>query len=74
MGNILALLRDLGKSPIARALFIKLGIIGANILMFYLRIVVGILSQPMLLQCLGLEMILVISGIDLGLKFSASGI
>ena len=33
MGNILALLRDLGKIPIARDLFIKLDSIGAKILM-----------------------------------------
>ena len=46
MGNILALLRDLGKIPIARDLFIKLESIGARILMLDLRIVVGILSQP----------------------------
>ena len=31
MGNILALLRDLGKSPVARDLFIKLDSIGARI-------------------------------------------
>ena len=74
MGNILALLRDLGKSPIARDLFIKLDSIGARILMLYLRIVVWILSQPTLLLCLRLVIILVISGIDDGWKFSASGI
>ena len=33
MGNILTLLRDLGKIPIARDLFIKLDSIGARILM-----------------------------------------
>ena len=48
-GHILALLRDLGKSPIARDLLINLDGIGARILMFDLRIVVGILSQPTLL-------------------------
>ena len=49
MGNILALLRDLGKIPIARDLFIKVDSIGARILMLDLRIVVGMLSQPTLL-------------------------
>ena len=61
MGNILALLRDLGKSPIANDLFIKLDSIGARILMLDLRIVVMILSQPTLLLCLILVIILVIS-------------
>ena len=51
MGNILALLRDSGKIPVARDLFIKLNSIGARILMLDLRIVVGILSQPTLLLC-----------------------
>ena len=74
MGNILALLRDLGKSPVARDLFFKLDSIGARILMLDLRIVVGILSQPTLLLCLRLVIILVISGVDDCLKFSASGI
>ena len=74
MGNILALLRDLGKSPIAMDLFIKLDSIGARILMLDLRIVVGILSQPTPLLCLRLGIILVISGIDDGWKFSAAGI
>ena len=74
MGNILALLRDLEKIPIARDLFIKLDSIGARILMLDLRIVIGILSQPTLLLCLRLIIILVISGIDDGWKFSASGI
>ena len=73
MGNILALLRDLGKSPAARDLFIKLDSIGATILMLDLRIVVGILSQPTLLLCLRLVIILVIFGIDDGWKFSGSG-
>ena len=73
MGNILALLRDLGKIPIARDLFIKLDSIGARILMLDLRIAVGILSQPTLLLFLRLVIILVISGIDDGWKFSASG-
>ena len=66
MGNILPLLRDLGKIPVARDLFIKLDSIGARILMLYLRIVVGMLSQPTLLLCLRLVIILVISGIDDG--------
>ena len=48
--------------------------IGARILMLDLRIVVGILSQPTLLLCLRLVIILVISGIDDGWKYSASGI
>ena len=74
MDNILALLRDLGKSDIARDLFIKLDSIGARILTLDLRIVVGILSQPTLLLCLKLLIILVIFGIDDGWKFSASGI
>ena len=74
MGNILALLRDLGKSPIARDLFVKLDSIGARILMLDLRIVVAILSQPTLLLCLRLVIILVISVIDHGWKFYASGI
>ena len=74
MGNILALLRDLGKSPIAKDLFIKLDSIGARILMLDLRIVVGILSQPTLLLCLRFIIILVISVIYDGWKFSASGI
>ena len=74
MGNILALLRDLGKIPFARDLFIKLDSIGATILMLDLRIVVGLLSQPTLLLCLRFVINLVISGIDDGRKFSASGI
>ena len=73
MGNTLALLRDLGKSPIARDLFIKLYSIGARILMLDLRIVAWILSQATLLLCLRLVIILVITGID-GWKFSTSGI
>ena len=59
MSNILALLRDLGKIPIARDFFIKLDSIGAKILMLDLRIVVGMLSQPTLLLCLRLVIILV---------------
>ena len=74
MGNILTLLRDLGKSPIARDLFVKLDSIGARILMLDLRKVVGMLTQPTLLPCLRLVIILVISGIDDGWKFSATGI
>ena len=74
MGNILALLRDLGKSPIAMDLFIKLDSIGARILMLDFKIIVGILSQPTLLLSLMLVIILVFSGIDDGWKFSASGI
>ena len=66
MGNILARLRDLGKISVPRVLFIKLGSIGARILMLDLRLVVGILSQPTLLLCLILGIILVISGIDDG--------
>ena len=66
MGDILALLRDLGKIPVARDLFIKLDSIGARILMLYLRIVVAMLSQPTLLLCLRLVIILVISRIDDG--------
>ena len=73
MGNILALLRDLGKSHVARDLFIKLGI-GARILMLDLRIVVGMLSKPTPLLCLRLLIILVISGNDDVWKFSDSGI
>ena len=42
--------------------------------MLDLRIVVGILSQPTLLLCLRLVIILVISGINDSWKFSASGI
>ena len=60
MGSILALLRDLGKSPVARDLFIKLDSIGTRILMLDLRIVVGILSQPTLLLCLRLVIVLVL--------------
>ena len=64
MGNILALLRGLGKIPVARDLFVKLDSIGARILMLDLRIVVRMLSQPTLLLCLiRLVIILVISGI-----------
>ena len=74
MWNILALLRDFGKSPVAWGLFIKLDSIGAWILMLDLRIVVGLLSQPTLLLCLMFVIILVISGIDDAWKFSASGI
>ena len=37
--------------------------------MLDLRIIVGILSEPTLLLCLRLIIILVISGIDDGLKF-----
>ena len=74
MGNILAPLRDLGKIPIARDLLIKLDSISASLLMLDLRIVVGILSQPTLVLCLRLVIILVISWIDDGSKFSASGI
>ena len=74
MGYILALLRDLGKSPIAMDLFINLDTIGARILMLDLRIVVVILSQPALLLCLRFVIILVISAIDDGWKFSDSGI
>ena len=74
MGNILAILRDLGKSPVARDLFIKLDSIGEKILMLDLRIVVMILSQPTLLLCFRLVIVIVISGIDDGWKFSASGI
>ena len=74
MGNILALLRDLGKSPIARDLLFKLDSIGARILMLDLRIVVGILSQPTLLLFFRSVIILIISGIDDGWTFSASGI
>ena len=73
MGNILTLLRDLGKSPIAADLFIKLDRFSAKILMLDLRIVVGILSQPTLLLCLRLLIILVISVIDDGRIFSATG-
>ena len=75
MGNISAHLRKFGKSHVANGfLFIKLDSIGARILMLNLRIVVGILSQPTLLLCLRLIIILVISGIDDGWKYSASGI
>ena len=67
MGNILALLRDLGKIPLqGTCLLIKLDSIGARILMLDLRIVVGMLSQPTLLLCLRLVIILAISGIDDG--------
>ena len=41
MGNILALLRDLGKIFVAWDLFVKLDSIGARILMLDLIIVVG---------------------------------
>ena len=76
MGNIFALLRDLGKIPIARDLFIKLDSIGARILVLDLRIVVGILSQPTLLLCLikVSNYFSYLPGIDDGWKFSASGI
>ena len=47
--------------------------IGERILMLDLRIVVGILSQPTLLLCIRLVIILVISGNDDGWKFSGSG-
>ena len=60
MDSILALLGDLGKSPIERDLFIKLDSIGARILMLDLRIDFGILSLPTLLLCLRLVIILVI--------------
>ena len=63
MGNILALLKDLGKIPIARDLFIKLDSIGASILMLDLRIVGAIVSQPTLLICLRFVIVLVISRI-----------
>ena len=66
MGNILALLRDLGKIPVARDLFIKLDSIGVRILKLDLRIVVSMLSQPTLLLCLRLVIILIISGINDG--------
>ena len=66
MGNILAVFTDLGKSPVARELFIKLESICAGILMLDLRIIVGILSQPTLLLYLRLVIILVISGSDNG--------
>ena len=56
----------MGKSPVARDLFIKFDSIGAMILMLDLRIVGGILSQPTLLLCLRLVIILVISGTDDG--------
>ena len=59
-------LRDFGKIPVARDLFIKLDSTGARIFMLDLRIVVGILSQPTLLPCLRLVIILVISRIDDG--------
>ena len=58
MGYILAYLRDLGKIPVARDLLIKLDSISARILMLDLRIVVGMLSQPALLLCLRLLIIL----------------
>ena len=74
MGNILALLRDLGKGPIARHLFIKLDSIRTRILMSDLRTAVGILSQPTLLLCLRLVIILAISGIDDGWEVPASEI
>ena len=74
MVNILVRLSDLGKIPVARDLFIKLDSIGARILMLDLRIVVGMLSQPTLLLCFRLVIILVIYGIDDGWKFSAPGI
>ena len=63
MGNILALLRDLGKIPVARDMFIKLDSIGARILMLDLRIVVGMFSQPTVLLCSRLVIILVSSGL-----------
>ena len=73
--NILALLRDWRKSPIARDLYVKSDSIGgARILMLDLRIVVGILSHPTLLLFLRLVMIFVISGIDDGWKYFSSGI
>ena len=67
--HILAILRDLGKSPISRDLFIKLDSIGARTLMVDLRIVVRIISQPTLLLCSRLIIILIITGIDDGWKF-----
>ena len=60
MGYILDLLSVLGKSLVARDLFINLDSIGARILMLDLRIVVGILSQPTLLHALLRVIILVI--------------
>ena len=70
--------RDLGKSAIAMdfdsigaiILIIKFDSIGAIIFMLDLIIVVGILSQTTLLLCLRLVMILVISGIDDGWKYT----
>ena len=59
--NILALLRDLEKIPIARDLFIKLDSFGVRIVMLDLRIVVVILSQPTLLLCIRLVIILKLS-------------
>ena len=56
----------LGEDPIARDLFIKLDSIGARILILDLRTVVGILSQPTLLLCLRLVIILVITIINDG--------
>ena len=61
-------------SQFARDLFIELDSIGAKTLIMDLRIVVGILSQPTLWLCLRLVIITVISGIEDGGKFSASGI
>ena len=75
IGNILALLRDLGKSHIARALFIKLDSIGARILMLDIRMnSYGDIIPAYIVARLRLVIILVISGIDDGWKFAASGI
>ena len=73
MGDIVALLRDLGRSYVTRDLLI-LDSISTRILILDFSVVVGILSKLTRLLCLSLVIILVISGIDDGSKFSATGI
>ena len=75
MGKYFRSFERLGEEPRCKGLvYYKLDSIGSRILMLDLRIVVGILSQATLLLCLRLVIILVISGIDDGWKFSVSGI
>ena len=73
-GQYFSSFERLGEDHLSRDLLIKLHSIGAGILMLDFKTVVGMLSQPTLLLCLRLTIILVISGIDDGRKSSASGI
>ena len=74
IGIIFARLSELVKTPWARDIFIKFGSIGARILTLALIRLVGILSQSTLLLFLSLFMTLVISVVDVWVKFSNSGI